>query len=184
MSDKTSHPAVPIVATLRSLPLVPLRGNVPLPGLPVPLSVGRPGTRAAIEAALALPQGEQEVLLLMQRHPEVASPVESDLHRVGVIAGLLEVVPQPGGDGIKAGVHATQRALLARIVPAGDSLYADVEIAPQQAGKADVETDALVGTIRRLVRQISTVSPTSTNELVSLSARVDDPGALADLVAG
>jgi ATP-dependent Lon protease len=184
MSDKTSHPAVPTVATLRSLPLVPLRGNVPLPGLPVPLSVGRPGTRAAIEAALALPQGEQEVLLLMQRHPEVESPVESDLHRVGVIARLLQVVPQPGGDGITAVVHATQRAVLARIVPAGDFLYADVEIAPQQAGKADVETDALVGTIRSLVRQISTVSPTSTNELVSLSARVDDPGALADLVAG
>lgn len=35
----------------RVLPLVPLRGNVPMPGMPMPISVGRPVSVAAVKAA-------------------------------------------------------------------------------------------------------------------------------------
>ncbi len=168
---------------LRSLPLVPLRGIVPLPGLPVPLAVGRAATRAAIEAALKNDRGEQDVFLVMQRRIEVETPEESDLHRVGVIARILKVVSQDGGNNLTAVVQATGRAVLARVVPAIDHSLAEVSLVPQVAATNDVEADALARTIKSLVTQISGASPTTTHDLGALAERIEDPGALADIVA-
>src|SRR6185503_12788276 len=84
-----SAPAPTSTDPLRLLPLIPLRGMVPIPGLPIPLAVGRPSSKAAIEAAL---KGDGELLLVMQRKPETEEPRVEDLHRVGVVAHLLKSV--------------------------------------------------------------------------------------------
>lgn len=183
MHDKTTSSSESNAARLRSLPLVPLRGIVPLPGMPVPLAVGRPVTRAAIDAALREKASEQEVFLVMQKSADQDDPRASEMHRVGVVARILKVVHHDGSDSLTAIVHPTQRASLSSVVDAGAFLIAEVEPHLDTALPIDVELEALMQTVRSLVSRIASGSPTTTHDLGALVARVTDPAMLADLVA-
>ena len=48
--------------TTWTLPVLPLKNTVLLPGMFMPLSVGRPGSRAAVDAALS---SEDKVLVVV-----------------------------------------------------------------------------------------------------------------------
>src|SRR6266480_4196354 len=74
---------------IRTLPLLPLKNSVLFPGLLMPLSVGRPGSVAAIEAALKTE--EKEVVVVTQRDITADSPGGADLYTIGTIAVIRKV---------------------------------------------------------------------------------------------
>jgi ATP-dependent Lon protease len=57
---------------MQSLPVVPLKNSVLFPNLLMPLSVGRPASLAAVEAALATE--EKEIVIVAQREAAVDNP--------------------------------------------------------------------------------------------------------------
>jgi len=67
-----------------ALPLLPLRNTVLFPSLFVPLSVGRPSSLAAVEAALATE--EKAFVVAAQRDGDHEQPGFADLYTVGVRA--------------------------------------------------------------------------------------------------
>jgi ATP-dependent Lon protease len=69
---------------ISTLPLLPLKNSVLFPGLLMPLSVGRPGSIAAVEKALATE--EKEIVVVTQRDPSVDSPSANDLYTIGTRA--------------------------------------------------------------------------------------------------
>lgn len=77
-----------------SVPLLPLRTMVVLPGERVSLPVGRPRSLRALSAALA---GDGRLLLCPQRDPECEDPGLGDLHRVATLARVLDVRDVGGG---------------------------------------------------------------------------------------
>jgi ATP-dependent Lon protease len=77
------EPAAP-EAALRTLPVLPLKNTALLPFMFMPLSVGRPASLAAVEAALA---GEEKTfVLLAQRDGNTDQPAVTDLYSVGTRA--------------------------------------------------------------------------------------------------
>jgi len=74
------------------LPLLPLRDVVVFPFMVTPLLVGRDASVAAVEAAM-----EQEKLLCVaaQREAECDDPGRSDLHEVGTVIKVLQVIRTP-----------------------------------------------------------------------------------------
>ena len=68
------------------LPVLPLRDVVVFPYAVMPLLVGRAGSLAAIEAAVALK--DRVLVLVAQRSAEVQDPGTGDLYRTGVDRGL------------------------------------------------------------------------------------------------
>jgi len=68
----------PVVYTL---PVLPLKSAVLFPYLLMPLSAGRPGSIAAVEAALATES--KEILIFTQRDPDIDSPTQTDLYAIG-----------------------------------------------------------------------------------------------------
>ncbi|HEU0012106.1 MAG TPA: endopeptidase La, partial [Longimicrobium sp.] len=87
------------------LPVLPLRETVVFPGAAVPISAGRPGTLAAIEAALA---GDRRMFAVAQR--ENRDEVEPDnLFTVGTVVRIAQVQRGPGG--VQLLIHGEQRAL-------------------------------------------------------------------------
>lgn len=84
----TNHAEGPTPSTthtdLQPLPLLPLRNTVLFPSLFVPLSVGRPNSVAAIEAALATE--EKTFLVAAQKDGDHEQPALADLYPVGVRA--------------------------------------------------------------------------------------------------
>src|SRR6476660_4214142 len=78
----------------RRLPVLPLRDVVVFPHVAMPLLVGRQASLGAIEAAAA----EGGLLFLVaQRSPDTEEPSAGDLHRVGVVARVVQASRQANG---------------------------------------------------------------------------------------
>jgi ATP-dependent Lon protease len=76
------------------LPVLPLRDVVIYPNTVMPLIVGRPGSLAAIEAAMG---AHGALFLVAQKSAEVEDPAAADLYRVGVVGRIVQVARQPNG---------------------------------------------------------------------------------------
>src|SRR5207248_233258 len=78
-----------------TLPVLPLRNTVLFPGLFLPLSVGRPSSVAAVEAALA---GEEKTFVVVtQKDPAQESPGFDDLYPIGVRAVVRKMARSDSG---------------------------------------------------------------------------------------
>src|SRR5271169_3917471 len=77
------------------LPVVPIKNTVLFPNLLMPLSVGRPKSVAAIQAALA--NEAKEILVVTQRDSSVEIPGPADLFPTATKA----VIKRSGRDGDK-----------------------------------------------------------------------------------
>ncbi len=92
-----------------TLPLLPLKNAVLFPYLLMPLSAGRPGSVAAVEAALATES--KEVVVFTQRDPDVDSPTHDDLYPIGtkaVIRKMNRAERRPSG--IAGARHGARRS--------------------------------------------------------------------------
>src|SRR6476620_2510995 len=68
----------------RTYPVLPIKNTVLFPSLFLPLSVGRPASRAAIDAALATE--DKTLLVVAQRDNDQEAPGLADLFPVGTTA--------------------------------------------------------------------------------------------------
>lgn len=75
-----------------TLPLLPLRDMVLLPGTADTILVGRPSSIAAIQAAL---QEDRYIAVAMQRNTDVDTPTFEDIHSVGTIAYIMRIAKMP-----------------------------------------------------------------------------------------
>src|SRR5258707_3388952 len=88
--EKTSEPEAPLPPTKRDgvpfvIPVLPLQNTTLFPETMVPLSVGRPGSMAAVEAALA---SEEKLLACISVRPDRVSDGDAkseDLFEVGTL---------------------------------------------------------------------------------------------------
>jgi len=71
---------------IRTLPLLALKNSALFPGLMMPLSVGRKGSVAAVEAALT--SEAKEIVVVAQRDASVEAPHAADLYTVGTRATI------------------------------------------------------------------------------------------------
>ena len=102
-----TEPKTPVTATLE-LPVLPLRDVVVYPHMVIPLFVGREKSMKALEAAM---EGDSRILLVAQEKPETDDPTEADLHKVGTIGSVLQLVKLPDGT-VKVLVEGQSRAQL------------------------------------------------------------------------
>src|SRR3974377_1608127 len=79
---------------IKTLPLLPLKNSVLFPGMFMPLTVGRPGSIAAVEAAFETE--DKEVVVVAQRDPEHETPNAADLFTIGTRAAIRKVSRSKG----------------------------------------------------------------------------------------
>ncbi len=79
----------------RSVPLLPLRDAVVFPTANVTFKVGREFSKRAIEQALREPQ--KRLAVVAQKNPDVENPSPADLHDVGTLCTIIQVIEGPGG---------------------------------------------------------------------------------------
>src|SRR5258708_9547660 len=94
---------------IRMLPLLALKNSVLFPGLLMPLAVGRPGSIAAVEAALA--SEGKELVVVAQRDGADETPGAENLDTVGTRA-VIRKRARPGPDHIDIMLLGLQRAVL------------------------------------------------------------------------
>src|SRR5688572_22331662 len=74
--------------------VLPVRNMVLFPGVVLPITVGRPRSRAAAQEAV---RAQRPIGVLLQSKPEVDEPGPDDLHWVGTSANVLRYVTAPDG---------------------------------------------------------------------------------------
>jgi ATP-dependent Lon protease len=107
-------------------PVLALRDVVVFPSMAVPLFVGREKSIAAIESAAT---AGTQILLVTQKDGTVVTPGYSDLHEVGTLAEIIQVMRLPDGT-VKALVQGIRRVKV-------DS--ADFSLKTPQAGITELD---------------------------------------------
>jgi ATP-dependent Lon protease len=94
------------------LPLVPLKNSVLFPGLLMPLSIGRPASLAAVEAALATE--EKEVVVVAQRESDADVTSIEDIYTIGTKA-IIRKMSRPTEDHLEVLVMGVERVVVLKL---------------------------------------------------------------------
>jgi len=160
------------------VPLLPLRGLVPFPGLVLPLQVGRAFSVTAAHEALA---GDQHLVLVAQRDAECLDPGPDDLYAMGALACVHQIFRGEGGTH-KVIVEVGPRAVLEAVERRDDAFWARVrEVQEPPAQGAEVE--ALMRTVRTRFFAYMNLQPSLPEGVGQLVAQAETPSLLADTVA-
>src|SRR5215468_9498945 len=168
------------VAMPSSLPILPVRDTVLFPGAVLPLTVGRESSLALIASL----QGEEKFLGVVAQHdPRVEDPAAADLHKVGSFARVHKTVKMPNGN-VVIFLEGLQRFQVNELLGLKPFLTALVEPMPDIYGEQDSELEALHRNAQDLFRDVVGRSPQLSDDLQNAAMNIDDPGRLADFIAG
>ncbi len=164
-----------------TLPVLPLRDFVLFPGVTAPINAGKPATLRAIEAALKTP--ERLVFAVSQREDSQDVTPES-LHTIGTVARIGQL--QRGLAGMQLLLHGEHRGIAMRVTEQHGHLVAVLREAEEMQA-LNPQDPAFVGLFRELrerAGELGTKSGLPEEVVQQVLEGVEDPGRLADLVAG
>ncbi len=165
----------------QTLPVIPLRNAVLLPGVSFPIAVGRPGTLHAIEMAMKSP--EQLVFAVTQRQ-DVEAVTPELLHTVGTIAAIGPILRGVGG--ARLVLQGRARGIAMRIQETDGRLEA-VVVEAEEMPPLDAANTAFVALLKELKERSSELAKKlglPEEAVAGVLSEADDAGKLADLVAG
>ena len=160
------------------LPLLPLRDIVVFPGMVVPLFVGRDKSVAALEAALSF---DRLIFLSSQIDPSTNEPEEDEIHRVGTISHVIQMLKLPDGT-VKVLVEGRLRAKIVHYLP-NDRYFqvsAEESIPAPFTGPA---AEAMIRNLHSSFENFAKLSKKIPQDLATQVSGVDDPARLADTLA-
>ncbi|MDW8283440.1 MAG: endopeptidase La [Myxococcales bacterium] len=160
------------------LPVLPLRNLVLLPGSMMPIEVGRRGSLRLLDDVVK--QRPPRLLVATQRSPEVEDPEAADLHPVVVEAELMKLI-RVGPDRVTAVLRGVVRRGM-EVLYSEPYLVART-IALKEVGAEELESQALMLSLRDTVAKLGESLPKIARELVPAIADVNSPSLMADLVA-
>ncbi|HEX3916203.1 MAG TPA: endopeptidase La [Caulobacteraceae bacterium] len=161
-----------------ALIVVPVRQTVLFPEIVFPITIGRP---LSVQAAQAAVREQRQVLIVLQKDPSVDAPGPDELHEVGTVANILRYVTAPDGAHhiICQGV---QRVRITEFVPGLPYMVARGVYLPEpQNTGSDIE--ARFNVLREQSLEVLGLLPQAPQELRMAIEGVQSPAALADLAA-
>ena len=106
-----------------SVPLLPLRDVVVFPHTVIPLFIGRKSSVNAVVKAMA---ANKYIFLVTQKDEKTEEPTNDDLHSVGTLATILQMLKLPDGT-IKVLVEGVKRAKVESFIESGDMTEVSLE---------------------------------------------------------
>jgi ATP-dependent Lon protease len=165
---------------IQILPVLPLKNSVLFPHLLMPLSVGRPASLAAAEAALATE--EKEIVVVAQRDQNKDLATAEDIYTVGTKA-VIKKMARPRDGQMDLIVLGVERVVILKLEQQEPFLRARVRAFPLPA-ETSPEVEALHRAVVELAaRVLQLAQPNAPTELGQLLASTDDPLRLVYLLA-
>src|SRR5471030_2980257 len=162
------------------LPILPVRDTVLFPGAVLPLTVGRESSLALVNALM----GDEKLLgVVAQLDPRVEDPAAVDLHKIGTLAKVHKTVKMPNGN-VVIFLEGLQRIQVVDLISLRPYLRTRIEAQPDLNAEPDSELEALQRNAQDLFRDVVSHSPQLSDDLQSVAINIDDPGRLADFIAG
>ncbi|MBB6246382.1 endopeptidase La [Rhodanobacter sp. A1T4] len=162
-----------------ALPVLPLRDVVVYPHMVIPLFVGRDKSMRALERAM---EGERQILLVAQKSPDIDDPEISDLHQIGTLAGVLQLLKLPDGT-VKVLVEGQSRVAVEDFREDGGMLTARSRVIEPVYNAKERELDVVSRTLISLFEQLVKQSRKLPPEVLASLSGIDDPSRVADSIA-
>jgi len=162
-----------------ALPVLPLRETVTFPETLTPLAVGQERSIKLVNDVLG---ANRMLAMVAARDPENEEPGPSDLYEIGVVGVVSRMLKVPDGS-LRILVQGTQRVRLGPYVAEEPYLVARIAELPDVVEDGP-ELEALTRNVQRTFSEIIEQIPYLPEELQMAVANLDDPAALAHLIAG
>ena len=159
-------------------PLLPLRDIVIFPHMIVPLFVGREKSVKALDKAM---NEDRQIILLTQKDPAVDNPKTEEMHTVGTLGTVVQLLRLPDGT-VKALVEGQKRVKVKQFSDNADYFEAQVEeFADKLNAKDDINAfmRSLMTQFEEYVRLNKKIPP----EILLSIGQIEDPSKLADVIA-
>ncbi len=169
----------PAPAVLDALPVLPLRDVVVYPHMVIPLFVGRDKSMRALERAM---ESERQILLVAQKSPDVDDPAVGDLHSIGTLAGVLQLLKLPDGT-VKVLVEGQSRVSIEDCHEEGGMLVARSRVIEPVYSVKERELDVVSRTLISLFEQLVKQSRKLPPEVLASLSGIEDPSRVADSIA-
>ena len=159
-------------------PLLPLRDVVVYPHMAVPLFVGREKSILALEKGMST---DKQVVLVTQKDPAEDSPALDDVHQIGTLATILQLLKLPDGT-LKVLVEGSSRVKLVNPVEGEHFLETQFEtlVAEDQDEK---EVGALSRATKMLFDQYVNLNKKIPSDVITTVNAIEDKDRLADTIA-
>ncbi len=168
----TDNPRVPLY------PVLPLRDIVVFPHMIVPLFVGREKSVRALEDVM---KEDKQILLVAQRNAGQDDPAPDDIHEVGTIGTVLQLLKLPDGT-VKVLVEGGSRAKILRYEEKEEFFQASAEAVEEERGD-EQELEALArSTVAQFEQYVKLNKKVPPEVLVSIN-QIEDASKLADTIA-
>ncbi len=168
------------------LPVLPLRDVVVYPHMVIPLFVGREKSIDALDAAMS---ADKRILLATQTSAAVDEPAEGDIHNVGTIATILQLLKLPDGT-IKVLVEGLQRATIDSVTVAPEGYFVADYSYQEMASGSEIEDkeekkelEVLVRSVTSMFDQYVKMNKKVPPEILSSLTGINDADRLADMIA-
>ena len=159
-------------------PVLPLRDIVVFPHMIVPLFVGREKSVRALEDVM---KDDKQILLVAQKNAGQDNPNPEDIHAVGTIASVLQLLRLPDGT-VKVLVEGSQRAKIVKFNENAEFFQVQAEVISDDSGEGR-ETEALSRSVINQFEQYVKLNRKIPPEVLVSLNQIDDASKLADTVA-
>ncbi len=165
-----------------TIPVIPLRGIVSFPSIPVNFELEREISKNACQAATS---GDMLVFLLTQKDIRVDDPKPEDLYSVGCVAKIKQTLKKPQNGNIRVVAEGYCRASVIEIRRERDHYVADV-MAKTMAGDfamSDVRAEAVMTEMMNSLEERIRFMPQFSDDFLVTAGSITNPGLLADFIA-
>ena len=151
-------------ATIRQLPVLPLRGLTAFPEMLIHFDVGRVMSIKALESAM---KDGQMIFLTAQKDLKTDVPESTGLFETGTVCKVKQILRMPG-DNIRVLVEGQSRGRALEFIEGGDHcLFARVEVLDdQETGATARRVQALVRTVQDRFEQYADLAPRISNDVI------------------
>jgi len=161
------------------IPLLPLRDVVVYPHMVIPLFVGRDKSIKALDTAMS---SNKQILLVAQKSADIDEPGMDDLHQIGTLSTVLQLLKLPDGT-IKVLVEGSQRAEVKNIQDNEEFFTAEFDLLETDEESKERELEVLSRSILGVFDQYVKLNKKVPPEILTSLAGIDSPARLSDTIA-
>jgi ATP-dependent Lon protease len=159
-------------------PIIPLKDVVIFPNMVVPLFIGRQKSINALDVAA---KKDNMVILLSQINPQENEVTVDNIHSIGTLAKILQVLKLPDGTN-KVLIEGKTRAKALQIVEADGYLASNVETVATVNDIKNVALEAIKREIVQQFEQFAKLNQKVPEEIVNLITKIESIEQLTDVI--
>ncbi len=162
-----------------AIPVLPLRDVVVYPHMVIPLFVGREKSINALDTAM---QEDKKILLVAQKNAEIDDPDVEDIHEIGTLSTILQLLKLPDGT-VKVLVEGAERVRITGFENIEAFFTARVQLLPADDEKDEKELEVLTRSLLAIFDQYVKLNKKVPPEILTSLSAIEEPGRLADTIA-